>query len=548
MSVESKPLHKGNKKHLSFPTTICGLFLLFVFLLSIYAVTYLSKNSIDSDASSELILAEHLAKTNQILSRDWTYSTELRIIDTQILNSLLFRLTDNWQHIRIGSGLIHQMILLLSYLFFCRKSHFSLKASLLTCSLLLLPINVAYGRIVLYHNYYVPHIAFSFLTVGLLIGALENKNKHRTIDTLLLFAIAFLSGLKGVRHLLITFVPLLMVFTIRAFIRIYKQKQRFFSKETIHMFTLPVVSLIFCLLGFLGNCVLAKFYTFRNYKDNILWELMPISELPELLQSYLYQFGFRNNIKIISLLGFLSAIGIGCGTWAIVESGKSLIRKTEYDQTRYLTDSFFSCVVGLTVFIFLFAYKDYGFILYLIPCIVWIFPLIAGALDRISLQKFTATAQGLIPLICTVGLIINGFINLFWLTDDIYFQQEYEGLSFKDNSIVSSLSGPTKFLDDHNMTVGYASFWHANILTEMTNGKIRMIPVHILDDFPAFNNWLTFKIPPKSNDGNTFLLLSTEENFYQFDNATLVYDDGTFFIYQFNDNELRDRVFRFEEQ
>ena len=54
-----------------------------VFLLSALASAaitwYISGNLLDADASSELVLAKHLADTRQLLTRDWVYSTELRV-------------------------------------------------------------------------------------------------------------------------------------------------------------------------------------------------------------------------------------------------------------------------------------------------------------------------------------------------------------------------------------------------------------------------------------------------------------------------------------
>lgn len=260
-----------------------------------------------------------------------------------------------------------------------------------------------------------------------------------------------------------------------------------------------------------------------------------------MLRSYLYQFGFRIDIQVLSVIGCLSAVGILTGVWFIIQSGKALTAVDDYSQ--FFTEGMFVSTTALTTFIFLFAYSDYYFILYYILCIVWIFPLIASILDRIHIDSL-AQSRGILVVICTLSLLINGIANHLWLNDDIYFRQEYEGLSFQNNSIVSDLSGAVEFLQDNDLNVGYATFWHANILTEISNGEIRAVPVEIRKDFPVFYNWLTFKTVPSSHDGSAFLLLDPSEDMYTFESAPKVYDDGKYAIYLFDENEIHDKVFR----
>ena len=47
---------------------------------------------LDSDMSSEMILGQLLARNNGILSDQWYYSTELRVLNTQLIYALFFRL------------------------------------------------------------------------------------------------------------------------------------------------------------------------------------------------------------------------------------------------------------------------------------------------------------------------------------------------------------------------------------------------------------------------------------------------------------------------
>ena len=55
-------------------------------------------NIINSDMSSEMVLAKQLAEEGKwMLSDNWYYSTELRVVNTQLISAFIFRFTDNWQ-------------------------------------------------------------------------------------------------------------------------------------------------------------------------------------------------------------------------------------------------------------------------------------------------------------------------------------------------------------------------------------------------------------------------------------------------------------------
>lgn len=58
---------------------------------------------IDSDMSSELILSKLLADENKILSTKWYYSTELRVLNTQLIYSFFFKIFHDWTVIRTAS-------------------------------------------------------------------------------------------------------------------------------------------------------------------------------------------------------------------------------------------------------------------------------------------------------------------------------------------------------------------------------------------------------------------------------------------------------------
>lgn len=139
---------------------------------------------IDGDASSEMVLANHLYQTRRILSRDWFYSTEIRLIEVDdLLFPVLFNFFTDWTSIRIIGTLLSQLLLVLSFIYMMRQAKKPLSSIFLGSALLLTPYNVAYGRIVLYQYMYVGKIMLGFLQLGLFFDITEGDRENGLSQT-----------------------------------------------------------------------------------------------------------------------------------------------------------------------------------------------------------------------------------------------------------------------------------------------------------------------------------------------------------------------------
>ena len=149
-------------------------FSFFLFLLSavlsVITTYYVSAHYIDSDTSSELILAKHWIETGNVLSEDWLYGSELRLFHVQLIYAPLMLFIDNWLTVRFVGALIMQGIYIASFGCLVYSAGKDKAFFFQGAALLLLPVSVAYGRIVLYHNHYLPNITFSFLLLTLSMG------------------------------------------------------------------------------------------------------------------------------------------------------------------------------------------------------------------------------------------------------------------------------------------------------------------------------------------------------------------------------------------
>lgn len=104
MNTGMKTSATMNKKR--FSEIISLVWLIICFAAACYYVARYNTLFIDADMSSELVLAKLLSEEGGILSKSWYYSTELRILNTQLIFAPLFAVIDDWSLVRaIGTAI-----------------------------------------------------------------------------------------------------------------------------------------------------------------------------------------------------------------------------------------------------------------------------------------------------------------------------------------------------------------------------------------------------------------------------------------------------------
>ena len=88
-------MKKNNKFYIIIFNIIPWLLMLFSILFSMYFIKCNYYTLMNTDTSSELILGKKLSQEGGILSKNWCYSTEIRVLDVQILYKLFFILFNN---------------------------------------------------------------------------------------------------------------------------------------------------------------------------------------------------------------------------------------------------------------------------------------------------------------------------------------------------------------------------------------------------------------------------------------------------------------------
>ncbi len=515
------------------------IFFVLSVVFSIVVTYFVTKRCIDADASSELVLAQHLAKTGQILSTDWIYSTELRVFNTQLIYAPLFLLFNNWHLIRFFGSVIMQGILVLCFYLFTRMININRKVFYLSSALFLLPISVCWGRIVLYHCYYIPHIAISLLVVGLTFASGRYK-----LRLLLLSLISFVGGLGGIRQLMMTHVPILLCVCIYGFIDDFsKSNQTAFIKENLRLVLSVIASCGFSAVGFLANkFYLMKIYTFADYSENTI-NLLDADQFKKVIYGFFHHFGLRDEVELLSVVGVLSALGILLGIYCILVSVAEIRKyKNQQDIKKALPYVFFISYILVMALVFLLIGNNYYFVLYLTPLTIWMVTIVASQFYNSPKKLSILNLRRAISLIAVALVLANGLVNSVYLNSNSYFGQRYEGLRFQAKNHKEIMTPVVDFLQQEGYQLGYATFWNSNIITEMTNGEIKTINIelHPTSGNVRFYDWLTLKSNRSLQNQKDFLLLertlqSDFESGNDLSGCVIVYTDDQFIVYDVTD-------------
>ena len=97
---------------------------------------------LDSDMAAEMIFSRILSEEHHIFSTtNWYYSTEFRVLYTQLIMGPLFRICNNWHVIRTITNLVFYGLMLVSYYYFMKPLKVSRGLTVLSSCLLLLPFS-----------------------------------------------------------------------------------------------------------------------------------------------------------------------------------------------------------------------------------------------------------------------------------------------------------------------------------------------------------------------------------------------------------------------
>lgn len=417
-----------------------------------------STNTLDSDMASEQILAHQLAQEGGILSPNWYYSTELRVVNTQLVMAPLFRLFTSWHTVRVAGSAILLAILLAAYLFFARQMRLP-RAGLVGAGILCLPFCALYRQYVLQGLYYIPHLAFSFASFGCLLAACRASRRRGWYWGAGYVLLSLAAALGGPRQLFVLQGPL--TFAVVALGWGQTPRGAPLAARARALLAGPWgPRLALCLAGdaagLAGYAVNAKIlaarYQFQG-QDYIAFGPFDPDRLAALANALLTAFGWEKGsfFSLTTLWNLAAAIWFGFSVvwaWRLARSGE------ETPLAHRLLGAFY--LAGLGCFVFLYGFTNSGMSdRYVLPLTVFAVPLTETWLPR---AEPVFRRQRAVLSLCLAGVLA------------VHGAAQYRSAAAAPGTNLAL----AQFLVNSGYTQGYASFWDGNILTELSDGRIEV--------------------------------------------------------------------------
>ena len=494
----------------------------FVISAGLWLALYLLRveKLLDADMSSEMVLSDLLAKEGRIITPNWKYSTEIRFLNNQLFYSLFLTITKSYRLSRLLSGVMLLVIYGAGYYFLCDQAGLK-KYFPHTAALLFLPFSPNYSYIVLYGLYYIPHIVISFVSAGLCLRMEKEKAGKKKIAAVLLVVLSFLAGMGGPRQIVVTYLPFLLL----ALIRSYEERH----------FRYPGAWLMFIggCFGYGANRVLlAKHYLFNGW-DNIYFRGFSFARLEQLLMGIVNEYGYADEpLFSVAMIKNAAAMLILGGICIYYIRYFRDVQKRE-ESERIVAEAAIAMVI---VYFLLYLFTDMFYEdRYALPIIVYAFPVLGFALQRVAAEKkdLRGAFWGyLIPV---------AVIASFWIAG----LGRYPGLLRKD--LTTDLKEVTDALVAQGYGNGYASYWNGNIVTELSEGRIEMFnwDDHVDDNVDVEKLYIWMQPVDHANrqaEGKQFILLDVKENLEcplaaYLSEKNVAYRNASYVAYGFEDHE-----------
>lgn len=513
-TMTEKKKHKLNKWELAF-FVLFGLTVLALVAFCIFC----PDNLMHSDTTAEVVLSKLLAQEGGLLSKNWFYSTEIRIVYTHLVMIPLFWVLSDYTLVKFISVFIFYALLIWAYYMLGKRFSFDRKWHFLCLALLFAPLSNEYLDMMFIGCFYTSQVICTYLVLSFAMKEKKTK-KCFVLHAVFLCGAAFILGLSGLRYLASLYLPMMLAYLFFVLAEPGEQK-----KENVRPILFSAVMTGFAGVGFLIN----KFYLAVNYSFDTTSEVafVPIAEVPERfltsIRLMLEFMGYRE-IKVVSGLGivnvvkclfFLAFVGMVIWLW---KNRMGLLDRAE----RFL----------LYFFVFLFLINWYMLIFtnVLMQYRYWLPVYVVGVLlIGVFMQKWNPQIklQKVLMAVFLAGVVLASLYGELW-----------QDVKYND---CEKRYGYMEFLEENDYDFGYATFWNASVTEYLSDGKIKVGNLGGENGVAAPYEWLT----PKSyyragfHEGKTFLLLArTEEagmlkgDYTVMEDAKCVYQDEYYAIYE----------------
>jgi len=492
-------------------------------------VIFCMDNLMHSDMSAEVILSKFLADQNQLISKDWYYSTEIRIVYSHLIMMPLFKIFSSYRLVKQLSVFVFYGLLIFAWHKLVKRVEVDKKWEFLGLALLFAPLSNEYLDMLLVGCFYTSQMICTYLLLSLFVKEKKSRKAWLVHGGVSVVA-AFVLELSGLRYLASLYLPLVVASGLVLYEMEEAIEAESFKKpavlEKAGYFVLSFAGLFGAGIGFLIN----KFYLAVNYSFDTTSEVafVPLSEVPDRFLNSLklmLEFMGYTQIQVMNPRGIVNAIkfvflifliGVVAYLW---KHRKALLNLTE----RLLLYYFVACfLINWYMLVFTNVLMQYRY---------WLPVYCAGLVLVVVFFKVYKPANQIPVIIWTALIVCVVFGSLYGeLWQDVKYNDCEKRYAYMD------------FLEEQDYEFGYATFWNASVSEYLSNGEIKVASLG-KDDFTKPYEWLQPKAYYKEgfHTGKCFLLLANTEaagmdkgDFTIMDDAKKVYTDEYYTIYEGN--------------
>ena len=429
------------------------------FVLSVGVYALYGGHNLNSDLSSDIVFADLLNEEGKLITENWYYSTELRIVSAVPFYQLGLLIFDSWHAARTLAVALMLALTAASVVFLGHQANMPLTGAY-GAAALMLPVSYTSMFLFTYGGCYTVYIVMVCLILGLLVGL--KKPKGRVIRCLLLVLISFWGGLNGVRLLMICAAPLLLASVLEWYLSMRdcrSIREAVCGEAASYVWgTLGVCAAIFA--GYLVNALfISKHYTFMNFSAIENLGLQP-REVIKQIQYVLEYFGLRTKGHIMSLGGVATLAALGLAALAAISVLRMILERKQMHSAQRLVLWFalMAMVVGIVLNMLtgMSMYTERNSVAYYLP----------GTLLLVVMMFFyIGEKPNCMPVLRHVFML--ALTAVFAFQSVAYCLTEF-------NRSEADYEQTAQWLVDNGYTQGYATFWNANVLTEASDGEIEV--------------------------------------------------------------------------
>ena len=486
---------------------------------------------VDSDLASEMILSDLLNKEGTIISHNWFYSTELKVVNLQWFYRLGLRIFPNDWHLARTFGMAITLALFAAAMLFFVKCAGLGRAGLWMVGTLLWPFGQHYLVYAIYGGYYLVYTFFYMLVLALVLRSLNADKKHCALQWVLACVITAVAGMNGVKQLMVFHAPLCLAAAILLVLALHSCGKTNWkaaldaSRKEVRLFAASLVTAVAAAAGyFVSNAVLSRMYDFKSYNFIVRNRDEDWFTLDRILMDFFHEFGYENGSGVFHFGGIAAAVGLLLGCWMFFCIVRLLLRLDKLERNDKLLVLLLVAMLAVCGVAYTYFHEYYLYF--------WLMNMpVAIAVMAVEIKTEDFHILGARQLL---GVGLAACFTLCAVST-VRQEQEHPYLAHK------GLNTAAEWLVDNGYTQGYSTFWNGNAMTELTSGKLEVWTLQSLDrdDVP---NWLQPKSHLTTDPEHPFLLIDTEtdgpaENakLIQYGDCTEVYNDGRYVIYDFAD-------------